>query len=411
MNLSWETLNKLEAKWGTSFYLLDLLKFQDNYLKFLNAFKEIHPHTHIAYSYKTNYIPKLCRLVNQMGGYAEVVSRMEYDLAVRIGVAPSNIIFNGPYKPFEDIQTALLAGAVVNLDSAYELESVEQIARQFPQYRLRVGVRCNLDLSDFAVSRFGFDVTRLGQVFNALSALENCTVEGLHCHLLPPRRNTEDYALITRQMLLLAKTHFKSPPRFIDLGGGFFSPMSADLQKQFNLTIPSYQQYAAAIANQFTLAYPGNDGPQLILEPGMAITADIMQFVTKVIDIKTIKTRTVALVSGSIYNVKPTLSPKNLPIQIHHPPGEPLPNPKVLPTTDIVGYTCMENDILYTGLSQPLAKHDYVVFNSVGAYTNVLKPPFINPSPAIIALNPATGEFEIIKRAEETADIFATYQF
>ncbi len=71
----------------------------------------------------------------------------------------------------------------------------------------------------------------------------------------------------------------------------------------------------------------------------------------------------------------------------------------------------MENDILYTGLSQPLAKHDYVVFNSVGAYTNVLKPPFINPSPAIIALNPATGEFEIIKRAEETADIFATYQF
>ena len=52
----------------------------------------------IGYSYKTNYLPSLIKEMSNLGAYAEVVSRLEYDLALKIGVKPNKIIFNGPLK-------------------------------------------------------------------------------------------------------------------------------------------------------------------------------------------------------------------------------------------------------------------------------------------------------------------------
>src|SRR5438132_13864145 len=98
MQFSCKTLRDLEQQYGDSFYVLDVRKFEDNYRAFLAAFRAIYSNTNIAYSYKTNYTPKLCQQVNAMGAYAEVVSSMEYDLAQHIGVPPQRIIFNGPLK-------------------------------------------------------------------------------------------------------------------------------------------------------------------------------------------------------------------------------------------------------------------------------------------------------------------------
>ena len=55
--------------------------------------------------------------------------------------------------------------------------------------------------------------------------------------------------------------------------------------------------------------------------------------------------------------------------------------------------------------------NDYVVFENVGAYTLVLKPPFIRPCPAVLAWDPESKAFEVIKRQEELSDVFTTYVF
>jgi hypothetical protein len=55
-------------------------------------------------------------------------------------------------------------------------------------------------------------------------------------------------------------------------------------------------------------------------------------------------------------------------------------------TFDIVGSSCMESDCLYRGYQGELKPGDYVVFDNVGAYTNVLRPPFINPAPPILSI-------------------------
>ena len=52
----------------------------------------------MGYSVKTNSLPWLLNYLKNQGFYAEVVSRMEYDLALRLGFPGRHIIYNGPIK-------------------------------------------------------------------------------------------------------------------------------------------------------------------------------------------------------------------------------------------------------------------------------------------------------------------------
>jgi diaminopimelate decarboxylase len=410
MKLSWELLNDLAAHYGDAFYLVDLTRFQANYEEFLGAFRAIYPRSQIAYSYKTNYTPRLCQIVNQLGGYAEVVSGMEYELAGRVGAPAQQIIFNGPFKRMADVERALLAGAIVNLDSPYEVALVEQIAQRAPQTPIGVGVRCQFAVGD-TPSRFGFDVT--SPVFRdtlvRLRALKNCRIVGLHCHFLAPQRGAAAYGAIAERMLALADEHFAPGALdFIDLGGGFFSKMTPELRAQFGYPIPTFQEYAAAMATPFVERFGRAEGPLLILEPGIALTADVMQLAAQVVDVKTVGERTVALVASSIYEIKPTLNNRNLPLQVFAGPSTA--QPVTSGPLDLVGYTCMEHDCLYEGFTGRVAVGDYVLFDNVGAYTNVLKPPFINPAPPMIG-HYSYSDFSVIRRRETGSDLMATYSF
>lgn len=408
-DFSWEQLEHLSAQYGESFYLLDLSRFQANYQAFLQAFQAVYAKSQIAYSYKTNYTPRLCQLVRDYGGYAEVVSGMEYGLALKIGVAAQRIIFNGPYKQENDLTHALLSGSVVNLDSVYEVEQVKILAARFPRYHFRLGLRCNFDIGVAQRSRFGFDVNSADftAIAQSLRELPNCRIVGLHCHFLAPERSATAYANIAQRMLQLALNEFAQDElAFIDIGGGFYSSMPLALQQQFAHPIPSFNDYGAAIAGVFARQFPQHDGPELILEPGLALVADAMQFVAKTIDVKNLGQRQVALVAGSIYDIKPTLNTRNLPLNIVASPGESLSNQGL----DIVGYTCMENDCLYSAFDGSLKRRDYVVFDNVGAYTTVLRPPFIYPAPPILART-ADGSIEVLRRRDTPDDVFAAYSF
>ena len=122
MQIDYEKINDLTKLYGYAFYLLDSEQFEKNYRELKSAFTDIYPEFNIAYSYKTNYTPKFCKIVDSMGGYAEVVSDMEAEIALRIGVSPKNIIWNGPYKNPDKIRELLLLGGTVNVDTIDELK-------------------------------------------------------------------------------------------------------------------------------------------------------------------------------------------------------------------------------------------------------------------------------------------------
>ncbi len=156
--LTTELLNSLSEKFGNAFYLLESGSFEQNYRELTEAFKSYYSKFNIAYSYKTNYTPKLVQIVDRLGGYAEVVSDMELEIALRSGVTPSRIIWNGPVKNEKKVKELLLTGGTVNIDSIYEIDNIREIAYAYPDYILNVGVRLNYEVGDGVLSRFGFDV-------------------------------------------------------------------------------------------------------------------------------------------------------------------------------------------------------------------------------------------------------------
>ena len=49
------------------------------------------------------------------------------------------------------------------------------------------------------------------------------------------------------------------------------------------------------------------------------------------------------------------------------------------------------------------------MFDNMGAYTVVLKPPFIRPNPPIVGYDSIENKYELVRRRETSQDVFSTY--
>ena len=400
-----EEIKQLSEKVGDAFYMLNGKQFRKNFIELKSEFSKIYPSFNIAYSYKTNYTPKLCRIVNELGGFAEVVSDMEMEIALRIGVEPKKIIWNGPYKNAKKVEQLLVMGGTVNIDSAYEIDLVADIADRYPKHKLNIGIRCNFDVGDGIVSRFGFDIESedFKKALSLFETRKNLYLIGLQCHFAT--RRLETWKPRAEGMLALID-QFGIVPEHIDLGGGLFGKMADSLKAQFDSEIPTYKQYAEAVAPTFADRFRNSKKkPLLLIEPGSALVGDCMKFASRVVNIKEVRGKAIATLLGSIYNINPTLNKKNPPIEVYAM-GEQQREYKDL---DFGGFTCIESDYLYRHYNGSLAKGDVVVFENAGSYSVVLKPPFILPNFPVIDIS--DGQFEIIKRGEGFDDLFHTFAF
>ena len=129
--INYKLLSELDQKFGSPFYIMDPERYKSNINEFLNAFKQRYEKVIAGYSFKTNYVPALCQIAKTEGCYAEVVSEMEYELACKFGF--EKIIFNGPIKRPAVFRKALEHGAIINLDSEYEVEMVCSYAKEHPE--------------------------------------------------------------------------------------------------------------------------------------------------------------------------------------------------------------------------------------------------------------------------------------
>ena len=68
-----------------------------------------------------------------------------------------------------------------------------------------------------------------------------------------------------------------------------------------------------------------------------------------------------------------------------------------------------EKDILLSGITGPLPRPgDYLQIDNAGAYTMVMTPPFINPAPAILALE--EGYYKVIRTRQTLDGILYDYR-
>lgn len=408
--INYHFLSALDAEFGTPYYIMDGQQYKDNIRNFLHAFSVHYPKVIAGYSFKTNYVPALCKIAKEEGVFAEVVSEMEYALAKKLGF--EQIIFNGPIKKEAVLKAALNEGCIVNLDSWYEVETVLAFQKERNYQHLGVGIRLNVDLKgEDGVShvqcglregRFGFTKELLPKVVKQLSDA-HVDIISIHGHTSSSDRAVQNYCLITKQMLAVCEQYSLNKVAYFDVGGGFFGAAAKGIDVSNK---PKYEDYAQAILNlALNNAWFQKIQPYIVIEPGVSVVANVFHYVSKLFQHKVINGQHFMSTDGSVFDVKPTLHSNNLPHEVF------LSQPTTQQHTyNVVGSTCMEKDVILKEVELPEMKHgDYLMIHGVGAYTVSLTPTFINFLSPILCLE--NGGVSVVRRRQNIEDITELYNW
>lgn len=363
-------------KLNTPCYIIDKLTLDNGIENLKNALDFAWGNYIIGYSYKTNSLPWLIEYFKNRGCFAEVVSDDEYELAKSIGINSKRIIYNGIAKSKESFIECVRNGAIVNIDAEYEIDWLNEV-NEIPR---GVGIRVNFDLESRCPGteqnandggRFGFCYEN-GELKKAIDRITSTgvRVEGIHLHKSSKTRMPDVYKAIA-EIAVEIGDEYNLDLSYIDIGGGFFGGLK---------TKPPFPEYFNMISEVLKRRYDPNK-TVLIVEPGNALVASSIEYVTRVLDIKKTKKTTFVTTDGSRIHVDPLMTKKTYSYDIYYCDNQ------VRDTIDrqvIAGFTCMENDRLFEindGIR--LFPGDRIVYKNVGAYTMCLAPLFIKWYPDV----------------------------
>ena len=389
--LSIEQCDLVYQQVGTPCYIINEELLVENLKRIKTAFQKEYEHTVVSYSFKTNYIPYVCRLALENGFKAEVVSFLEYQIARKVGYAPRDIIMNSPIKRYDEFEMAILEGSLVNIDSFYELSHLKKIFESYPNKSFEVGIRVNVPIVDEdgvsaiygeeKVGRFGFVDSELAEVISSLKEM-NCEIVCLHGHTSSKNRAIDNYRQIGKQLIDVA-CKYNLKPKYLDLGGGFFGPVPEGMFKDRHL--PSYEEYASQIMDYLkNNEWFSENKPFIIIEPGMSVAASSMSYLARVHDIKHRDDRRIAQTDGTMFHVRQNMADFNLPFYVATRNTAQLPKDEMV---HFSGASCMESDLLKCCTTkQMIEEGDYIVIDNVGAYTFVMASSFIQYLPYVAVI-------------------------
>ena len=406
-----KTLKKIGSE---AAYILKPNIFEKEYSLLLNSFKKYYQKINIAYSFKTNYIPDFLNIVKNKKGYAEVVSIMELELALKVGFLPHNIFFNGPFKHREETSNYLKLGVLVNIDSYDEFKWIEEFANKSKTI-CRIGIRLNFDLND-SPSRFGIDINdeKVHEIISRSNSSKFLSLESLHYHYASRKKSS--WKVCTKKIISFLSSidsNFFDDLKFISLGGGIFSRMDEYIAEQLSFDIPSFNEYAEISIKHLSKFLEKHKGyslikPEVLIEPGTALASKSIDFVAEVVSIKKINDITYINTTGSKYNMNPSPNRINSPLQILNFVTKSAVKVK---NAKLSGYTCIESDLIHNDFNGKISLGDLIVFKEVGSYSVVMKPPFILPDVAIIQFDDKRKKFELVRNKQTFDDIFSNFKF
>lgn len=380
----------------TPYFLIrqDLLqKNIDNFVQGMNA---NWCRSKLGYSVKTNSLPWLLSYIKQNGGFAEVVSDEEYDLALLCGFSPEEIVFNGPIKGKDKFLFALDHGSYVNIDSENEIRWIEEYRKPVSNLGIRVNVPPEVfDPNDIEYIekgfRFGFSVENgaIADALKRISSTQEIKTIGIHLHCNSITRSKEVYRSIAKYAVALID-RFDLEPRYIDVGGGFFGGVPGKT---------SIHEYFEIISKELRKA-PSTRNTLLIAEPGSAIIGSVIDLHTSVLDVKdTNKARIVTTDGGRVY-IDPQWFRTRYMYSINPASDE------VYEGTQIVcGYTCMDHDrIMEIENEKKLQVGDEIIYHRVGAYTVTFGGLFIKYLPEVYVSN--NGQMKKIRGTMKAEEYF-----
>ncbi len=386
---------------GSPIFVFSEKKIRELYSNLYSAFSSRYPDVQFGWSYKTNYLNAICNIFHDLGSIAEVVSEFEYQKARALGVEGKDIIFNGPYKPYEDLKIAVKEGAKIHVDNLFELNDLEKIADELGT-KIKVAIRINMDTGIHPQwSRFGFNFES-GEAYEAVKRMYDggkLELNGIHSHIGTFMLDANAYKAATIKIMRLkeaVENDFGAVIEYIDLGGGFASKSHLKgIYQSPDVIVPTPDDYAEAITNAIYEMNKSDTLPKLYLETGRALIDEAGYLLTSVHGYKRFPDGKKGYILDAGVNLLYTSTWYNFNIELDkHYEGENEPS-------TLNGPLCMNIDVIEEHIMLPALDRGTVLsISPVGAYNYTQSMQFIRYKPAVVLID-TEGNPKLIKAVDD----------
>ncbi len=391
----------MAEKFGTPLYVTDESRLRANYQRFQSAF----PDADIYYAAKANYNLTILKILAQEGAGADVFSDGELFCALKAGISPDRMLFNGNSKTDAELEMAVREGVRVSVDSLDELRMLSKIAG-VQGAEVEVAFRVNPDVSPkthpkiatgLKTSKFGIPHAEVVSAYKEALALKNIKPVGIHCHIGSQILDVAPFAESARKMMELVERVNKIGVelKFVDLGGGLGVPYKPGEKA------PSPSELADAILPIFEERTKSlGIAPKLILEPGRYIGADSTILLARVNTVKRAYKNFVGIDAGFNLLLRPVMYDAHHDIVVANKA-----NQSPSDTYTVVGPICESGDVLASDRSLPkVEKGDLLAILDVGAYGFSMSSQY-NGRPRCAEVLVCDGKAEIVRKRESYDDL------
>jgi len=407
-------LVELGKEYGTPLYVVDTGRLRSNSQRFVNSFRVLYPKVKVFYSYKTNCVPGVLKIIHDEGLGAEVSSPYELWLTSQLGVKPTEVFYSGVNKTEKDLINAINKGVgYINIDSVGELIRLKKVSEELKS-EINVGIRVYPEVGwkgQFGLQPFQDNVFPVLQEFIESDWVKlNC----LHMHIGTGISRPKEYEAAIVQLCFLIKEFKKRlniDVELINIGGGFgistvkrLDIGDIALYKLFDLPpsepsknqCPPIEVFGKRITEYLlnSCTRYGIDEPFLLLEPGRAISSDAQILLLSVVDIKTRGNgRKFALMDGG-QNIAYPLS-----YEYHKCFVANRANAEFKDRYSVTGPLCSPGDLLYRNWKFPgLNEGDMLAIMDAGAYFTSFSYSFSFSKPAVVLVS--NGDHELARQHE-----------
>lgn len=224
---------ELAEQFGTPVFTFSETRIKHNIERLKSAENLIGCKLKVCYAAKANSTMAILRTVRDASADLEVNSGGELWKALKIGFRPEQIIFNGTSKTVEELEQAIEAGIyAIQVDSLYELELIEKVARSLNKpanisLRLvpEIETKTHSGLQTaLLTSKFGMMPEESLSAFRRWHDSEFLNLCGIHLHIGSQTPDAEPYAEALKTLfenLLQIFTETGHKLSHLNLGGGF----------------------------------------------------------------------------------------------------------------------------------------------------------------------------------------------
>ncbi len=402
-------VSELAERFGTPLFVLDEDRIRENYRRFRQAFSSRWERVVVAYAYKANSALAVCRVLQQEGAGAEVVSEGELRAALKVGVPPERIFFNGNAKSEAEIELAVEKGVKINLDSLEEVEVVGEVAGRLGK-EAEVGLRVNPGIevpthpyiaTGVKDSKFGLELETGEALEGFRKALEvGLRVKGIHFHLGSQLLDLRPFEEGTRKVMEFAgllKRELGLELEFVDVGGGLGVPERPGERG------PSPEDLASRVVPILEEHAEGGKPFTLVLEPGRYLVGDAGLLLLRVEYVKPRKggATWICVDGGTNLLLRPALMGTYYHMELADRRGEGGGE-----VVNVGGPLCQAGDVIGRGRRlPPVRRGDLLVVFNAGAYTLTMANQY-NSRPRAAVVMVKGEKAEVIRKRESCEDIW-----